>query len=239
MINHRSDRVTGLELAAVGGAEELLRFLVDLGDVARVVSMMRWGMGEQVGGGWDPLRRAVLTGSGGTMTMPRSPGHRSGTAPSACSRVAHAALAGSYLHSRLSGCSCIGSRLASDTSCRARQLGDHAVMTPSQPPNGGTFTMMKGKHAWLKWPGFSRTVRCEISGEDRIGDQFSQPPSGGSCGGPRGVIKIVAVGLGSRSLALPGGASPCAREELRRCGWLEAWGGCAAVPVRRRVYAVK
>jgi hypothetical protein len=34
-------------------AEELLRFLVDLGDVAAVVSMMRWGMvsGEQAGGG--------------------------------------------------------------------------------------------------------------------------------------------------------------------------------------------
>jgi hypothetical protein len=42
MINHWSDRVTGLELAAVGRAEELLRFLVDLGDVAVVVSMMRW-----------------------------------------------------------------------------------------------------------------------------------------------------------------------------------------------------
>ncbi len=67
MINHWSDRVTGLELAAVERTEELLRFLVDLGDVAVVVSMMRWGMvsGEQAGGGWDPLRRAVLTSSGG------------------------------------------------------------------------------------------------------------------------------------------------------------------------------
>ena len=46
-------RVTGLELAAVERTEELLRFLVDLGDVAVVVSMMRWGMvsGEQAGGG--------------------------------------------------------------------------------------------------------------------------------------------------------------------------------------------
>jgi hypothetical protein len=112
-------------------------------------------------------------------------------------------------------------------------------MTPSQPPNGGTFSMMKGKHASLKWPGFSRTVRCEISGEDRIGDQFSQPPSGGSCGGPRGIINIVAVGLGSRSPALPGGASPCAREELRgAAGWRR---GPGAQPCRfgGRLYAVK
>ena len=63
MINHRSDRVTGLELAAVGRAEELLRFLVDLGDVAGVVSMMRWGMGSRpavgetaAAGGPDRLR---------------------------------------------------------------------------------------------------------------------------------------------------------------------------------------
>jgi hypothetical protein len=112
-------------------------------------------------------------------------------------------------------------------------------MTPSQPPNGGTFSMMKGEHASLKWPGFSRTVRCEISGEDRIGDQFSQPPSGGSCGGPRGVIKIVAIGLGSRSLALPGGASPCAREELRWCGWLEAWAGAQPCRFGGGLYAVK
>ncbi len=37
-------------------------------------------------------------------------------------------------------------------------------MTPGQPPKVGTSSMMKGKHAAPKWPGYSKTIHYEITG---------------------------------------------------------------------------
>src|SRR5260370_32645923 len=79
----------------------------------------------------------------------------------------------------------------------AQQFWDHVAMTPGQPPNVGTSSVMKGKHAAPKWPGFSKTIRYEITGAGRIDYQFNPAATDGARGDPHGVVKMLAIHLGS------------------------------------------
>jgi hypothetical protein len=79
----------------------------------------------------------------------------------------------------------------------AQQFRDHVAMTPGQPPAMGTSSVMKGRHAAPKWPGYSRTIHYEITGAGRIDYQFNPAATEGERGDPHGVVKILAIDLGS------------------------------------------
>jgi len=79
----------------------------------------------------------------------------------------------------------------------AQQFWDHVAMTPGQPPKVGTSSMMKGKYAAPKWPGYSKTIHYEITGAGRIDYQFNPSTTEGSRGDPHGVVKILTIDLGS------------------------------------------
>ncbi len=79
----------------------------------------------------------------------------------------------------------------------AQQFWDHVAMTPGQPPRVGSSRVMKGKHAAPKWPGYSKTIHYEITGAGRIDYQFNPVAIDGSHGDPHGVVKILAIDLGS------------------------------------------
>jgi hypothetical protein len=66
----------------------------------------------------------------------------------------------------------------------AQQFWDHVAMTPGQHPDVGSSSVMKGRHAEPKWPGYSRTIHYEITGAGRIDYQFSPAPPTGFGGIP-------------------------------------------------------
>jgi hypothetical protein len=79
----------------------------------------------------------------------------------------------------------------------AQQFWDHVAMTPGQPPKVGTSSVMKGKYAAPKWPGYSKTIHYEITGAGRIDYQFNPSTTEGSRSDPHGVVKILTIDLGS------------------------------------------
>jgi hypothetical protein len=79
----------------------------------------------------------------------------------------------------------------------AQQFWDHVAMTPGQPPKVGTSSVMKGKHAGPKWPGYSKTIHYEITGAGRIDYQFNPAATEGTRGDPHAVVKILTIDLGS------------------------------------------
>jgi hypothetical protein len=79
----------------------------------------------------------------------------------------------------------------------AQQFWDHVAMTPGQPPKVGTSSMMKGRHAAPKWPGYSKTIHYEITGAGRIDYQFNPSATDGARRDSHGVVKIFTVALGS------------------------------------------
>jgi hypothetical protein len=79
----------------------------------------------------------------------------------------------------------------------AQQFWDHVAMTPGRPPQVGTSSVMKGKHAAPKWPGYSKTIHYEITGAGRIDYQFNPAATEGARGDPHGVVKILTIDLGS------------------------------------------
>ena len=79
----------------------------------------------------------------------------------------------------------------------AQQFWDHVAMTPGQPPRVGTSSIMKGKFAAAKWPGYSKTVHYEITGAGRIDYQFNPAATEGARGDPHGVVRILTIDLGS------------------------------------------
>ena len=79
----------------------------------------------------------------------------------------------------------------------AQQFWDHVAMTPGQPPKVDTSSVMKGKHAAPKWPGYSKTIHYEITGAGRIDYQFNPSATEGPRGDPHGVVKILTIDLGS------------------------------------------
>ena len=79
----------------------------------------------------------------------------------------------------------------------AQQFWDHVAMTPGRPPKVGTSSVMKGKYAAPKWPGYSKTIHYEITGAGRIDYQFNPATTEGRRGDPHGVVKILAIDLGS------------------------------------------
>jgi hypothetical protein len=79
----------------------------------------------------------------------------------------------------------------------AQQFWDHVAMTPGQPPKVGTSSVMKGKYAAPKWPGYSKTIHYEIIGAGRIDYQFNPSATEGAHGDPHGVVKILTIDLGS------------------------------------------
>jgi hypothetical protein len=66
----------------------------------------------------------------------------------------------------------------------ARQFWDHVAMTPGEPPKVGSSSVMKGKHAAPKWPGYSKTVHYEITDAGRIDSQFNPRATEGARGDP-------------------------------------------------------
>jgi hypothetical protein len=79
----------------------------------------------------------------------------------------------------------------------AQQFWDHVAMTPGQPPKVGTSSIMKGKHAAPKWPGYSKTIHYEITGAGRGDYQFNPSAAEGVRGDPHGVVKVLTIDLGS------------------------------------------
>lgn len=79
----------------------------------------------------------------------------------------------------------------------AQQFWDHVAMTPGQPPKVGTSSVMKGKHAAPKWPGYSKTIHYEITSAGRIDYQFNPAATEGARADPHGVVKILTIDLGS------------------------------------------
>jgi hypothetical protein len=79
----------------------------------------------------------------------------------------------------------------------ARQFWDHVAMTPGQPPQVGTSTMLRGKHHGPKWPAYSRTIHYEVSGAGRIDYQFANATTEGRIGDEHAVVKILTIHLGS------------------------------------------
>jgi len=78
-----------------------------------------------------------------------------------------------------------------------QQFWDHVAMTPGQPPKVGTSSVMKGKHALPKWPGYSKTIHYEITGAGRIDYQFNPSATEGPRGDPHAVVKILTIYLRS------------------------------------------
>jgi len=70
-------------------------------------------------------------------------------------------------------------------------------MTPGQPPKAGSFSVMKGKCAVPKWPGYSKTIHYEITGAGRIDYQFNPSADDGARGDSHGVVKIMSIDPGS------------------------------------------
>lgn len=70
-------------------------------------------------------------------------------------------------------------------------------MTPGQPPKVGTSSVMKGKYAAPKWPGYSKTIHYEITGAGRIDYQWNANATGGAQGDAHGVVRILTIELGS------------------------------------------
>jgi hypothetical protein len=68
-------------------------------------------------------------------------------------------------------------------------------MTPGQTPKVGTSSVMKGKHALPKWPGYSKTIHYEITGAGRIDYQFNPSATEGPRGDPHAVVKILTIYL--------------------------------------------
>jgi hypothetical protein len=79
----------------------------------------------------------------------------------------------------------------------AQQLWDHVAFTPGAPPRVGSSSVMRGKHAAPKAPGFSKTVHYEITGAGRIDYQWNATSTGGASGDPHGVVWILTIELGS------------------------------------------
>jgi len=81
----------------------------------------------------------------------------------------------------------------------AQQFWDHVATTPGQPPKVGTSSVMKGKHALPKWPGYSKTIHYEITGPGR-----DAPASCPRCGLPGGTHQCRSVNdLDSEFRVLP------------------------------------
>jgi hypothetical protein len=70
-------------------------------------------------------------------------------------------------------------------------------MTLGEPPKVGSSSVIKGKHAAPKWPGYSKTVHYEITGAGRIDYQFNPRATEGARGHPHGVVRILSIDLGS------------------------------------------
>jgi len=79
----------------------------------------------------------------------------------------------------------------------AQQFWDHVAFTPSEHPRVGTSSVMKGKHNGPKWPGYSKTIHCEISGAGRIDYQYNPASTEGAEHDVHGVVKILTIDLGS------------------------------------------
>lgn len=79
----------------------------------------------------------------------------------------------------------------------AQQFWDHVAMTPGEPPKVGTSSVMKGKYAAPKWPGYSKTIHYEITGAGRIDYQFNPAAAEGKQGDPHGVVRILSIDLRS------------------------------------------
>ena len=136
--------------------------------------------------------------------MPRSTGRRSDPAPGAYRPHVAARRPGSrppakpafrvLVHRQFLG---IWNELSARVGlANAQQFWDHVAMTPGQP-KVGTSSVMKGKHAAPKWPGYSKTIHYEITGAGRIDYQFNPSSTEGPLGDPHGVVKILSIDLGS------------------------------------------
>lgn len=79
----------------------------------------------------------------------------------------------------------------------AQQFWDHVALTPGEPPKVGASSVMKGKHAGPKWPGYSKTIHYEIAGAGRIDYQFNPQATEGARGDPHGVVRILSIDLAS------------------------------------------
>ena len=79
----------------------------------------------------------------------------------------------------------------------AQQFWDHVAFTPGSPPKVGSSSVMRGKHAAPKAPGFSKTVHYEITGAGRIDYQWNAAYTHGASGDPHGVVWILTIELGS------------------------------------------
>jgi hypothetical protein len=79
----------------------------------------------------------------------------------------------------------------------AQQFYDHVSKTPGEPPPINSSTVLKGKAGNPKEPGFSRTIHYEVSSSGRIDYQWNADFTGGRDGDPHGVVRILAINLGS------------------------------------------
>ena len=79
----------------------------------------------------------------------------------------------------------------------AQQFWDHVAMTPGEPPAVGRSSVMKGKYAEPHSAGYSKTIHYEITGAGRIDYQYNALSTEGAKGDVHGVVKILAIDLGS------------------------------------------
>jgi hypothetical protein len=139
------------------------------------------------------------------MTMPRSTGRRTDPAPGTYRPHVAARRPGGrpsvkpvfrvLVHRQFLG---IWNDLSSRVGvANAQQFWDHVAMTPGQTPKVGTSSVMKGKHALPKWPGYSKTIHYEITGAGRIDYQFNPSATEGPRGDPHAVVKILTIYLRS------------------------------------------
>jgi hypothetical protein len=79
----------------------------------------------------------------------------------------------------------------------AQQFYDHVSQTPGQPPAINSTSFLKGKAANPTAAGFSRTIHYKISSAGRINYQYNAQFTGGRNGDAHGVVRIIAIDLGS------------------------------------------
>lgn len=79
----------------------------------------------------------------------------------------------------------------------AQQFYDHVAMTPGAPSAVNRTTVLRGRAGRPKFPGASRTIHYEISGDGRIDYQFADAFTGGADGDPHPVVLVLTVAFGS------------------------------------------
>lgn len=81
---------------------------------------------------------------------------------------------------------------------QAQRFFDHVAMTPGEPAEGVSVTVLKGSAGRPHEPGFSQTRHWRVPGQAaRLDYQFNGSYEGGKTGDPHAVVRVIAISYSS------------------------------------------